>query len=146
MLGLSDGAWFVLLGGICLAIGIRNAIAGRKSRAWREVDGEIVSSEVVKSGWKFDPRWDVAIRYRYAVDGVQYDGERVALTSVGTGELRWPAASRARKCPAGARVKVYVSPGDPAMAVLEREGPPFLMGEVIVGAAVAAYGIYELVT
>lgn len=144
MLGLDNGAGLVLFGVICFALGFYELMRAGRSSRWRAVDGKIIDSQVVNRGSSFLPTWDAKVSYRYSVGGVQYQGSRISLTRVGEGDVRWPAADQAKKYPQGRKVKVYVSPEDPATAVLEPKEPLSAYATLIVGALFAAYGIYEL--
>ena len=103
-----------LIGAACLfgAVAIIGALAAyaavldfahaRASGRWPQTDGVILSA----------PRGDEnALRYAYIVDGRSYEGSRLAFLTrgrIGSPPPRTP----------GARIRVYVSPTDPATAVL----------------------------
>lgn len=144
MPGLDNGVLLVLFGVICIALGFYELVRARKSRRWRAVDGNIIDSQVVNRGSSFLPTWEAKVSYRYSVGSVQYQGSRISLTRVGDGDVRWLAADQAKKYPPGRKVKVYVSPEDPSMAVLEPKEPLSVYATLIVGVLFAAYGIYEM--
>ena len=146
MLGLDDGLWSAVLGVVLLTLGIGKAMRVRKAGRWRSVDGEILESQVVNRGSSFLPHWQAEVRYRYTVGGVEYQGSRISLTLRREGDVRWPAQSDANAYPQGAKVKVYVSTEDPAMAVLERELHWSGYLELVVGGLFVAYATYVMLT
>lgn len=90
--------------------------------SWPRSDGRVVSSQTVQGcggGRSFLPR----VRFEYSVNGVTYDGERVAFGNPGCGSFEH-AQSIAARFPAGAAVPVYYEPRNPNEAVL-------LVGEVL---------------
>jgi hypothetical protein len=144
MLDLRTGEGMLLLGAAVLALGVYDVLRARRSRPWSTVIGEILDSEVVNRGSSFFPEWLAQVRYRYAVDGRTYESGRIRLHDPNQRRLRWPAARDCARYPIGAKPQVYVSPDDPAVAVLEPAGSPRRFGNVIVGGLVMAYGAFEL--
>lgn len=145
MFGLDNGVLFFGLGCLALASGFYDAIRIRGRRGWPVVDGEIVDLQVVNRGTNFVPNWQAQGRYRYRVGGVQYERDWNSTGWVGRyGNFRETAEDEAKRFPLGARVRVQVSPEDPAFAVLENVGMLRIYTTILVGVLVTAYGIYEL--
>jgi hypothetical protein len=144
MLGIDGAVLLVGMGCLALASGVYDAIRARGRRGWAVVEAEIVDSQVVKQGTNFEPDWQAQVRYRYRVGGVQYERDWNSMLTSRTANFRGLAESEAKRFPLGARVRVQVSPEDPAFAVLETVGMQRIYGTVLVGVLVTAYGIYEL--
>jgi hypothetical protein len=89
----------------------------RESTGWPRVAGVVVDTGTVwssspRSGRSYWPR----VRYRYAVDGKAYVGDRVSFRA---DYARADVESAVRRYPAGSAVSVSYSPGDPRRSVLE---------------------------
>lgn len=82
--------------------------------AWRQVPGEITSSEVDDSGKAPSAR----IRYEYRVDGDQFEGKRIAPIELWA-SYSSSASNFVRKYPQGRKVTVFANPRWPGRAVLE---------------------------
>jgi hypothetical protein len=146
MLELGDGVWPLPVGIFLLVVGAYEAMRARKGGRWRTVDGEIIESQVVNRGSSFLPNWQAQVRYRYSVGGARYESARITFAADPEGDIRWRAAAAAEKYPQGMKVKVHVSPEDPAIAVLDPGVPWRSYFNLVLGGLLAAYGIYELAT
>ena len=144
MFGLDNLAWPLPFGIILLALGAWQVMRARNGRRWQTVDGEIIESQVVNGGSSFLPNWQPRVRYRYSVGGVRYESSRITFAADREGDIRWLAAGDAEKYPQHAKIRVYVSPEDPAIAVLDPEVPWRVSFNLILGGLFVAYGIYEL--
>ena len=89
----------------------------RESTGWPRVAGVVVDTRAVwssspRSGQSYWPR----VRYRYAVGGTAYVGDRVSFrASYGRADVE----SAIARYPPGSAVSVSYSPGDPRRSVLE---------------------------
>lgn len=104
---------------------------GIASTTWPAVEGEITSSRLVRrSRTRRRPsRLEAQIWYRYAVRGVDYQGNRVGVfQAIGDREL-------VRRHRPGTRVRVYVDPQDPQRAVLYPGVNGWIVGFVVLLAA-----------
>jgi hypothetical protein len=122
----------ILAGAFFLYIGVETTRLARESAEWPVTDGEIVRSDVVEEVSNTGPgrgsrTYRPTIRYRYQVDGVDHEGERVSLGEYAT-EDRADAERVVRTYPVGRRVQVHHRPGAPSTAVLEpgSDGAPWL--------------------
>jgi hypothetical protein len=73
-----------------------------------------------RHGSKFTYRPMADIRYRYSVDGREYEGSRLGYRTIELHTEQHAAADCARY-PEGKQLKVYYNPENPADSVLERE-------------------------
>jgi hypothetical protein len=89
----------------------------RESTGWPRVAGVVVETQAVwssspRSGRSYWPR----VRYRYAVGGTAYVGDRLSFrASYGRADVE----SAVARYPTGSAVSVSYSPGDPRRSVLE---------------------------
>ena len=120
------------------------------TRSWPSVAGEVIDSHVEVSETEDlddDNRsrtrtvYDPAVRYRYCVKGKEFVGERISI-GIGGHSSEGAALRVVERYPAGARVRVFVSPADPSEAVLEtgvKAGPILLLAIGIVGVVVGKF-------
>jgi len=130
------GAFFVVIG----IVGLMDGLA---SRSWDAVSGEIIESRfsLARSQRVY---WVVEIRYRYTVEGLTYEGDRVGFWK---GRRFWSPGAAERLVtmyPKGCIVTLFVSPSDRSLAVIDpgvgwSAAMPFLSGGVL-----AAFGIASL--
>jgi len=90
----------------------------RASEAWPAVEGEVLDQMLALSPTGVNVR-HFSVRYAYRVDGVDFTGNRVAWYTLVRKEQVEPLAERFVK---GARVDVFVRPGDAATACLVTGG------------------------
>jgi hypothetical protein len=99
-------------------------------RAWAfaEVPGAVTSSRL--AGESDAPHLDV--RYRYAVDGREFVGDRYCYGMFGTNDGTWQRVQKG--LPAGTAVPVYYNPADPGEATLTRgpQGMHLFLGNFLV--------------
>lgn len=121
-------AVFVLVLGLAFtAVGANYIRRARRMRHYRGVPGKIVSREVVPlrslgtqeaafgDGGGYGPK----VRYRYTVDGVELEGDRIA--DVDRGFKRSAAERELARIPDD--VTVWYDPARPDDAVLKKHGP-----------------------
>jgi hypothetical protein len=111
---------FIALGAMVLYIGLQEIFHGLQSNNWVEVEGKIISSAIVpkpKDGSRTNYLADV--RYEYLHNGQKLSGNRIAIGLIESSD---PSKARAilHSYPVGTGVSVYLSPSDPAEAVLEK--------------------------
>jgi hypothetical protein len=98
-----------------------------KSRRWPKVEGTVTGTTVDE----LPPRigggqrtYQLRIRYRYAVGGKSYDGQRFSFTSAGPAHKMNQFIVEDRKnYPNGKRLDVHYDPGDPSNAVIDTSIP-----------------------
>jgi hypothetical protein len=112
------GPMFFPLGAFFYAQSRWNLARARASRRWPTVPGVVQADEVERRQGSFFMFYKLALRYRYEVGGISYDGDRVQFgpARVAAREL---IAKLATKYPPGARVIVHYDPNDPSAALLE---------------------------
>ena len=118
-------AFVILASALFTYMGVQNTRLAAESRDWPSVEGEIVGSDVVEERTQSQSRagddrrvYRSAIRYRYRVDGADYEGDRVSLGEYAT-ENRADAEAVTRRYPPGRRVPVHYRPGEPDASLLE---------------------------
>ena len=131
------------MGAFFVVIGIAGLMDGLASRSWDAVSGEIIESRfsLARSQRVY---WVVEIRYRYTVEGLTYEGDRVGFWK---GRRFWSPGAAERLVtmyPKGCIVTLFVSPSDRSLAVIDpgvgwSAAMPFLSGGVL-----AAFGIASL--
>ena len=148
MLAFDKAVVAVGMGCFVVASGVYDAIRARGKRSWAVVEAEIIDSQIVNRGTNFVTNWQAQVRYRYRVGEVQYERDSMSMTGSGTaGNFRWQAEREAMRFPLGARVRVQVSPEDPAFSVLESQEMRHVYGSyatIVIGVLITAYGIYGL--
>ena len=91
-------------------------LAGR-ARTWPTTNGVITSSEISHEGKYWTPR----VKYRYEVDGREFNGTTVSPGGPTGANWKSPAQRVIEKYPSSKRVLVYYDPRKPARACLERK-------------------------
>jgi len=113
----------VVVGGAIILVAGHNAWLCARAALWPTVAGEITRSGVDDqtiddSDGNTRTRYKPGLRYRYAVKGKQYLGDRVSF-GYEWHPFRWTAQRVADRYPPGRRVRVHVSPSDPSESSLE---------------------------
>ena len=103
------------------------------SMDWQQVDGTVISSEVVDAWDTSGERYTPQIIYTYEIDATSYEGRQVNLQ----GDLylgnQLDAEQIIAPYPVGATVRPYVDPSDPTRSVLERDLPTAVWWFVVIG-------------
>jgi hypothetical protein len=95
---------------------VSNVMLQVKSESWPPVTGTITQSETVRRGSNKGTSVHLKLTYTYSVDGQSYEGHSLRFTSFSWGD---PEAL-AKHYSLGATFPVYVRPGQPSEAVLEK--------------------------
>ena len=117
-------AYFALvIGAVALFASAMLGLRARRLRSYVPVRGRIVEKWVgpastTSAGVADGTRFEAHVRYAYTVAGVEYVGERIALTK----ETRNRASAERQLERYDGDVTVYVDPADPNAAVLTRSG------------------------
>ncbi len=140
------GRWTIVAVGVAIVI-VACYTAWRCARAssWPTVPGEILQSgledhTVDDSEGTTTTRYKPRLRYRYAVKGKTYMGARVSFGFEWHG-FQWTAQRVADRYPVGKRVRVHVSPADPAETSLESGITLASIGAFMGGIAMIAVGL-----
>lgn len=111
--------WFFFVPGIIIVFfGLRSYQESRASAEWPSVEGEIRSSEVVRSSTSDGTSFRAEVTYTYRVDGQNFTGDRIQTTTVSSSN-RSRAVSIQRQYPVGQSVEVFYNPERPDRALLE---------------------------
>jgi hypothetical protein len=125
----------MLISAGALALGVEQTRLARASLTWPAVDGEVVRSSIEQersTGGSGPGSRSITHRpvivYRYAVEGIPYEGRRVSYGDTASSAVE-DARKVTAKYPSAGRVRVYYRPGTPAEAVLEpgSHGVPWLL-------------------
>ncbi|HEY2823958.1 MAG TPA: DUF3592 domain-containing protein [Gemmatimonadales bacterium] len=117
------GVAFVVVGVMLLIASFVELSRAIDSDDWPAVDGEVVEAGVLKSlstgryiGWTYSPM----VRYHYVVSGLPYVSDRISFGGSVSSSFRSFAEDTAARYRRMRTVKVFISPSNPSMAVLER--------------------------
>jgi len=142
------GGFFALIGLTIIAVATVTMITASDSRAWPQVDGTMVVSEVESrrstdraTSTIYTPK----VAYRYEVAAQEHEGTRFELLERGEA-TRSAIEAKLDRFPKGARVAVSYNPDDPAESVLKPGAPdamgiPFALGLValLVGGGIVLF-------
>jgi hypothetical protein len=107
----------ILIGAVCLLIGLRNRARARASAEWHSVPGNLLSFEVTKGTYKRQTHYYPHLEYEYTVGGTRYTSNRISF-----GYLAYDSENEAKsdieRQVHGNPVKVYYNPKNPKDAVL----------------------------
>lgn len=138
------GLIFALVGLYFVGQAVVGIVRAMNSRNWYAVDGVITASDVkvdVGSGSSSRASYIPAIEYEYEVRGTRYTADNVNFSRFHTSSPT-AAARTVRNYPVGEQVTVYHHPWQPEKATLEQGKIGAQTSGLIVGTAVAAFGIF----
>ena len=118
---------FMLIGLVFFLLGGYQLLQGLTTKDWPAAPGKILSSQVqsgnrtsggpVRSRKGSSKRYSVDVRYRYEVDGQEFEGDRLRF-----GNVSYKSRSKAQKVmnryPRGKEVEVFYDPENPQSSVL----------------------------
>ena len=138
----------MLIGGACLVWSFATISKVTASADWPTTDGIVSHSQVERQtsrirGGGYNVYYDVDIRYRYRVDGEQYESGTFGIgTSHSFGDSS-AAQAEVDAYPVGRSITVYYSPEAPEQSALVPQEPPagldllvVLSGLFVVGGAI----------
>jgi hypothetical protein len=116
----------LLLGALITAVGAAIWWSSSRQMNWTPVDAEILKSglEIGGSRTQHSAQWQIAVEYRYRVNGQPYTSSDYSSSALPSSTARDGAqpSEELRKLvaryPVGSTVKAYVSPRNPANAML----------------------------
>lgn len=126
-------------GGVCVALSLWSWKTAEQASAWPPTPGVMIQSAVQADS--HDAGLTLRLRYRYTVDGRQYEASRVRF-----GTERNDAESlhrRAAQYPLGAQVTVFYDPSSPGRAVLEPAPADGWKWMLALGAILIALGLIK---
>lgn len=131
------------LGVVLFAIYFRNLARVRASGGWPAVQGKVTGSWIhedatTEEDGTISRRYAPKVSYRYAVMGVEYQGDRITFGPVTAGS-RSNAEKVLARYPKGGATLVYYNPEKPTDAVLERS---LSKGLLVSGAVFIAVAVY----
>ena len=110
----------------------------RAARSWMATTGTILCRDTRRSGRGTDAAIVPVIRYRYTVDGIAYESERITVADEGFNS--WKAAEQVLNRYASNTVEVRFNPARPAQAVLSLALPSYMSTVVGVGVVLMMMG------
>ncbi len=113
---------FVFVGGGMVYDATRTIIRAHRSHGWKTIEGEVVTSNVKSHVSSGDDDYSLSyipvIEYQYLVEGEMKTSDKIGL--VGWNDYKELTANAvADRYSVGRRVRVYCSPYDPDLVVLE---------------------------
>ena len=134
--------------GVFLGLALHSLLKHRDAqRRFHTVEGEVIASKVKEESGEDGSTYKPLVKYRYAVDGVEYTSMRYSYSTWSSSGGSW-ANSVVRKHPAGQKVTVYYDPDEPSEALLHLDVPSmsyflllFMQPFVTVGLGLIAYTI-----
>jgi hypothetical protein len=112
------GGILVFLGASFLTAAVRDYLRGRASVTWPTVAGFITASRVAETRLGLQVRYAPVVRYRYAVDGIVYSRDNLALALDVTFGSRIEAEELLRSYLVDSTVQVRYDPRNPGTSVL----------------------------
>ena len=112
---------FVVIGIICALIGARDLIYAKFSNEWPTTKGQIVDSSIEqhrKSGDNKSTTYHANILYEFTVDGITYNGTRVAYGDFGRSTSAH-ARSIVGRYPVKKEVQIFYRENNPKVSILE---------------------------
>lgn len=99
---------------------VRDILRAQLSHRWPTADGVVVTSRVKKREADEDgtESYSAVIEYEYTVNGENKKSDKIAIARISSGRNR-DAEAMVRKYPEESRVRVYLSPRDSSVSVLE---------------------------
>ena len=136
---------FIAVGGAIAIVALHTAWRCARAGSWPTVPGEILQSGLEDktdddSEGTTTTRYKPRLRYRYAVKGKTYMGDRVSFGFEWHG-FQWTAQRVADRYPVGKRVRVHVSPADPEETSLETGVTLASIGALAGGIAMIVAGV-----
>lgn len=132
---------FVLAGLITIWVAMGDVVGGLSSPDWPQVEGAVTESFVDTHTDEDGDSYTAEVRYRYAVEGVEHTGERVAFTRWNDNDVRDAETVRDRY-PVGATIVVYHNPRTHSDAVLEPGLHGGAFGLLAFGSVFALVGLF----
>jgi hypothetical protein len=146
---LRGGIIAVCSGVLIVGLAYWGTATSSASSSWPSTEGVILTSEVIEErdrGVSTRARrkyvYRVAVSYRYSVNGVAYEADRVSFASP-THAIEKMSERIAGKYPKGKTVQVHYNPDDPGDAVLEPGAVTYLLG-MLLGLTLGGIGVVQL--
>lgn len=122
----SSSTILLLLGGLITAVGVAIGWSSAEQSRWIPVDAEVTRSglEIGGSRTQHAAQWQLAVEYRYRIHGQPYISSDYSSSARPSSTARdgAPPSEELRmlvaRYPVGSTVTAYVSPRDPARAML----------------------------
>lgn len=114
---LAGFLFFVVLGVVVLFFVIRGMIEAIESNSWPSVGGVVKTCELAVDSSE-GTHYSAKIAYEYSVNDKPFVGNRIA-SGGDSSMFESSAREEMKRYPKGKNVKVYYSPDDPSVALLE---------------------------
>ncbi|CAN5909669.1 hypothetical protein BH11VER1_BH11VER1_09680 [soil metagenome] len=137
---------FVAIGGAVAYKAIRKLTCACGSKRWPTVEGTVTLAKIEVSDSAGDYAHNLyapVIEFKFVVDGALKTSRKIAMTDLNPGgEARAEAVLKCYKT--GSKVKVYCSPRDPEMNILEPGMRWPMLGKLVFGLLLSGAGIAML--
>lgn len=125
VLGILFGSVFAAVGiGVLVFVVLPTLSDALAARSWAPTRAIVESANLERSHGSKSIVYRVTARYRYSVDGIEHDGERVGLIdgsdNIGDWHERW-YRSLQRALESGESIEIYVDPKDPTRSIVDRQ-------------------------
>lgn len=125
---------FIGVGVYVVGLAVRNYQSAQAMQAWEPVQAELLAHDLRVNRGDDSTTYQATARYRYTVDGRNYESTRVGIHGGSDNVGTWQQDRHAdlqRASAAGGRITAYVNPANPSDAVLfpeMRSGMMWFMG------------------
>jgi hypothetical protein len=93
---------------------------------YQPAEGTVLESRVTSSSDSDGTTYGYGIRYRYAVGGQSFEGDRYAFGAGKSSDGHGRASQLVRQHPVGSKLTVYYDPAKPQQSVIERHVDPMM--------------------
>jgi Protein of unknown function (DUF3592) len=138
---IAFGVIAIVIGAVLYIVQFRQGLRADNSKKWPTASGTVTSSALERlPGKKW--RYRAAVQYAYRAGGTNYQASRIFWG----GNEGWEKhmASVVATYPAGAKVRVFYDPNDPAEAVLDPIQNTGSRQLVLYALAMATLGLFSL--
>ncbi len=113
------GLIFAGIGGAAVVSALVDLRSGKRTAAWLQVKGKMLTSSVVESHSESGTSYSAKVEYEYAVNDIRHTSDCIKFGWESVDEQS--AKGTAERYPAGSSVTVYHDPQEPSLSVLERK-------------------------
>jgi hypothetical protein len=133
----------IVIGTLIIVAQLLLLIKARISKDWKELKGEILSSEIetLNITNENNKTYRAAISYKYSISGKQYISSRVFFGDRIHSSFKGKSLKLINKYPVGSIVSVYYDPSNLEESVLEKGVTQSILILLIIGISVILFGV-----